>query len=247
MTTRVEAAVLVLAAGAGTRMRSDTPKVLHTLAGRSMLSHALHAVAKVGPATPGRGAGPRPRAHRTGGRAVGRASGPTDRHRGAGATARHRPRRRLRPGRAARRLRRHRRGHLGRRPAAGRRHAGRPDRHAQRRAGRRHRAHHDAARPDRLRPRPAHPGRGSHRHRRAGRCQSLRTGHPGGQRRRLCLRHRPAALGAEPAAAAQRAAGAVFDRRHRRSSDPTASAFEPNTSTTARWPPASTTGCSSPN
>ena len=49
MTTRVEAAVLVLAAGAGTRMRSDTPKVLHTLAGRSMLSHALHAVAKVAP------------------------------------------------------------------------------------------------------------------------------------------------------------------------------------------------------
>jgi bifunctional UDP-N-acetylglucosamine pyrophosphorylase/glucosamine-1-phosphate N-acetyltransferase len=30
-------------------MRSDTPKVLHTLGGRSMLSHALHAVAKVAP------------------------------------------------------------------------------------------------------------------------------------------------------------------------------------------------------
>ncbi|MEI4535526.1 NTP transferase domain-containing protein, partial [Pseudomonas aeruginosa] len=40
-----EAAVVVLAAGAGTRMRSDTPKVLHTLAGRSMLSHAVHTVA----------------------------------------------------------------------------------------------------------------------------------------------------------------------------------------------------------
>ena len=49
MTTRVEAAVLVLAAGAGTRMRSDTPKVLHTLAGRSMLSHALHSLDKVAP------------------------------------------------------------------------------------------------------------------------------------------------------------------------------------------------------
>jgi bifunctional UDP-N-acetylglucosamine pyrophosphorylase/glucosamine-1-phosphate N-acetyltransferase len=49
MTTRGEAAVIVLAAGAGTRMRSDTPKVLHTLAGRSMLSHALHAAAKVAP------------------------------------------------------------------------------------------------------------------------------------------------------------------------------------------------------
>ena len=48
MTTN-ESAVLVLAAGAGTRMRSDTPKVLHTLGGRSMISHALHAVAKVAP------------------------------------------------------------------------------------------------------------------------------------------------------------------------------------------------------
>ena len=28
---------------------SDTPKVLHTLAGRSMLAHALHAAAKVAP------------------------------------------------------------------------------------------------------------------------------------------------------------------------------------------------------
>jgi bifunctional UDP-N-acetylglucosamine pyrophosphorylase / glucosamine-1-phosphate N-acetyltransferase len=44
-----DAAVLVLAAGASTRMRSDTPKVLHTLAGRSMLAHALHSVAKAAP------------------------------------------------------------------------------------------------------------------------------------------------------------------------------------------------------
>ncbi|MGB0876277.1 MAG: bifunctional UDP-N-acetylglucosamine diphosphorylase/glucosamine-1-phosphate N-acetyltransferase GlmU [Mycobacterium sp.] len=44
-----EAAVLILAAGAGTRMKSDTPKVLHTLAGRSMLSHCLHAAAKLAP------------------------------------------------------------------------------------------------------------------------------------------------------------------------------------------------------
>ena len=49
MKTRDEAAVLVLAAGAGTRMRSDTPKVLHTLAGRSILSHALHSLDKVAP------------------------------------------------------------------------------------------------------------------------------------------------------------------------------------------------------
>lgn len=50
MTAAPETAVVVLAAGAGTRMRSDTPKVLHTLAGRSMLAHALHAVGKAAPA-----------------------------------------------------------------------------------------------------------------------------------------------------------------------------------------------------
>src|SRR5271166_3406712 len=49
MTTQGESAVLVLAAGAGTRMRSDTPKVLHPLAGRSMLGHSLHAIAKMAP------------------------------------------------------------------------------------------------------------------------------------------------------------------------------------------------------
>ncbi|MGY4712434.1 bifunctional UDP-N-acetylglucosamine diphosphorylase/glucosamine-1-phosphate N-acetyltransferase GlmU [Mycolicibacterium sp. CBM1] len=49
MTTPTETAVLVIAAGAGTRMRSDTPKVLHTLGGRSMLAHALHAIATVAP------------------------------------------------------------------------------------------------------------------------------------------------------------------------------------------------------
>ncbi len=48
MTDR-DSAVVVLAAGAGTRMRSDTNKVLHPLAGRSMLSHALHAVAEAAP------------------------------------------------------------------------------------------------------------------------------------------------------------------------------------------------------
>src|SRR6201988_633089 len=49
MTTQGESAGLVLAAGAGTRMRSDTPKVLHPLAGRSMLGHSLHAIAKMAP------------------------------------------------------------------------------------------------------------------------------------------------------------------------------------------------------
>jgi bifunctional UDP-N-acetylglucosamine pyrophosphorylase / glucosamine-1-phosphate N-acetyltransferase len=49
MTANGQSAVLVLAAGAGTRMCSDTPKVLHTLGGRSILSHALHSMAKVAP------------------------------------------------------------------------------------------------------------------------------------------------------------------------------------------------------
>ncbi len=38
---QVQTAIIVLAAGAGTRMRSKTPKVLHTLGGRSMLAHSL--------------------------------------------------------------------------------------------------------------------------------------------------------------------------------------------------------------
>ncbi|MFL6096724.1 MAG: bifunctional UDP-N-acetylglucosamine diphosphorylase/glucosamine-1-phosphate N-acetyltransferase GlmU [Blastococcus sp.] len=38
------AAVVVLAAGQGTRMRSSTPKVLHSLGGRSLLGHVLAAV-----------------------------------------------------------------------------------------------------------------------------------------------------------------------------------------------------------
>ncbi len=41
--------MLILAAGAGTRMRSDTPKVLHAIGGRSMLAHTLHAVAATKP------------------------------------------------------------------------------------------------------------------------------------------------------------------------------------------------------
>ncbi|WP_067892780.1 bifunctional UDP-N-acetylglucosamine diphosphorylase/glucosamine-1-phosphate N-acetyltransferase GlmU [Nocardia vaccinii] len=44
-----QTAVVVLAAGAGTRMRSKTPKVLHSMAGRSMLAHALHAADEIDP------------------------------------------------------------------------------------------------------------------------------------------------------------------------------------------------------
>ena len=42
--------VVVLAAGEGTRMKSSTPKVLHTVAGRSLLGHVLHAVSALNPA-----------------------------------------------------------------------------------------------------------------------------------------------------------------------------------------------------
>jgi bifunctional UDP-N-acetylglucosamine pyrophosphorylase / glucosamine-1-phosphate N-acetyltransferase len=44
------AAVVVLAAGQGTRMRSATPKVLHPLGGRSMLGHVLAAAEPLGAA-----------------------------------------------------------------------------------------------------------------------------------------------------------------------------------------------------
>ncbi|MFV0285392.1 MAG: bifunctional UDP-N-acetylglucosamine diphosphorylase/glucosamine-1-phosphate N-acetyltransferase GlmU, partial [Demequina sp.] len=43
------AAVMILAAGAGTRMKSATPKVLHEIAGRSLLGHALHAAGSLDP------------------------------------------------------------------------------------------------------------------------------------------------------------------------------------------------------
>ena len=36
---------VVLAAGEGTRMRSSTPKVLHRIAGRSLVEHAVRAAA----------------------------------------------------------------------------------------------------------------------------------------------------------------------------------------------------------
>jgi bifunctional UDP-N-acetylglucosamine pyrophosphorylase/glucosamine-1-phosphate N-acetyltransferase len=51
MTTQMNARTclaVVLAAGEGTRMRSSTPKVLHAIAGRSMLAHVLASVRDAG-------------------------------------------------------------------------------------------------------------------------------------------------------------------------------------------------------
>lgn len=43
------AAVVILAAGEGTRMKSDTPKVLHELCGRSLVGHVLSAAGQLEP------------------------------------------------------------------------------------------------------------------------------------------------------------------------------------------------------
>jgi len=48
-TTPGPAAVVVLAAGQGTRMKSATPKVLHALGGRTMLGHAITAARELDP------------------------------------------------------------------------------------------------------------------------------------------------------------------------------------------------------
>jgi bifunctional UDP-N-acetylglucosamine pyrophosphorylase / glucosamine-1-phosphate N-acetyltransferase len=45
-----EIAIIVLAAGKGTRMRSALPKVMHRAAGRSLLGHVLHAAKGLAPA-----------------------------------------------------------------------------------------------------------------------------------------------------------------------------------------------------
>lgn len=49
MSNPTPSAVVVLAAGAGTRMKSAKQKTLHTIGGRSLLSHSLHAAAGMDP------------------------------------------------------------------------------------------------------------------------------------------------------------------------------------------------------
>ena len=93
------------------------PKVLHTLAGRSMLAHSLHAIAKMAPQHLVVVLG---RDHQRIEQAIartGRDPRAPDRHGDAGPAARHRPRGAVRPVGAARRLPRRRRRH---RPATSR-------------------------------------------------------------------------------------------------------------------------------
>lgn len=49
MTETCPAAVIILAAGEGRRMQSSTPKMLHTVGGRSMLGHVLDAAGSLRP------------------------------------------------------------------------------------------------------------------------------------------------------------------------------------------------------
>ncbi len=127
------AAVVVLAAGEGTRMKSSIPKVLHAVGGRTLVHHAVSRRRSSRARPPGGRRRPRPgRGHRPPGR-----GGPQGHHRGPGPAARHRPRRGLRPGRAAA-ADRHRGRHLRRRPAAHRRHPAPAPRRPRRAAERRH-------------------------------------------------------------------------------------------------------------
>lgn len=50
MTSTTDLAVVVLAAGQGTRMRSRTPKILHTVGGRPLVGHVLDTAAALDPA-----------------------------------------------------------------------------------------------------------------------------------------------------------------------------------------------------
>ena len=48
MSTPRPAAVIVLAAGEGTRMKSSTPKVLHRIGGLTLVGHAIRAARETG-------------------------------------------------------------------------------------------------------------------------------------------------------------------------------------------------------
>ena len=80
-------AIVILAAGLGTRMRSALPKVLHVAAGRTLIGHVLAAATAARSRPGGRGQG----AHRSRHRARDRALPAARRHRRAARAAGHRP------------------------------------------------------------------------------------------------------------------------------------------------------------
>ena len=47
--TQAKLAVVILAAGQGTRMKSQLPKMLHEVAGRPLLEHVINAAKALGP------------------------------------------------------------------------------------------------------------------------------------------------------------------------------------------------------
>ena len=49
MSAQCPAAVIVLAAGEGTRMKSATPKVLHSICGRTLVGHVVAAARTLAP------------------------------------------------------------------------------------------------------------------------------------------------------------------------------------------------------
>ena len=50
MNMKSSLSVIILAAGQGTRMKSELPKVLHPVAGKPMLSHVIEAAKTLGAA-----------------------------------------------------------------------------------------------------------------------------------------------------------------------------------------------------
>ena len=88
MPRAAQVSTVVLAAGEGTRMRSATPKVLHRIAGRALVEHAVRAAAGAGPRAPRRGDRARP-ARRSPSTSRRSADGtrPQGRRRGAGASS----------------------------------------------------------------------------------------------------------------------------------------------------------------
>ena len=164
---------IVLAAGEGTRMRSDRPKPLHMICGRAMVLHVIHALEQLQPGAhrprrrprrraghqegPGARAGVGQRRVRRAGRAARHRRRRGHRHDGV---PRRRPRRRLDDRRAARRH-----------AAAASRHARRARRHPRRQRQRGDAAHQRAGGPDRLRPGDHGARRTGAAHRRAARRQ----------------------------------------------------------------------------